>query len=200
MAGVNNLLNLPFPVSATLGGSGVSNPTTHGILVAQGSSPFATKVLTDGQLLIGFTGADPSAATLTAGTGISIGNASGSITITNTSAAGGLATVNETGTSVTMAANTQYINTGTASAQVTYTFPATAAQGATFRIIGVAGNTGGWIAQLNTSQTAYVGSTACSSAGTWTSGDPTDGVTFVCTVANTTFVAVAGVTQDLAWT
>jgi hypothetical protein len=53
---------------------------TDGILKATAGLVSAT-ALTDGQILIGSTGNDPVAATLTAGTGIGITNAAGSITI-----------------------------------------------------------------------------------------------------------------------
>ena len=197
MAGSNNSLNLAFPVPASLGGLGVANPTAHGILVAEGSSAATPIVLTAGQVLIGTTSGDPSGATLTNGTGISITSASGSITIASTVA--GFATVNETSSTVTMAVNTQYVNTSSGNAQVTYTIPATAAQGALFRIIGVTGNTGGWVLQANTGQTVWVGNQACSTAGTWTSNAATDVIDIVCTVANTVFVAVGAISQDLAW-
>lgn len=50
-----------------------------------GSSKKLTSVaLTNGQLLVGSTGADPVAATITAGTGISVTNGAGTITIANT--------------------------------------------------------------------------------------------------------------------
>lgn len=197
MAGVNNSLNAPFPLSATLGGLGVASPTAHGILVAEGGSPATPIVLAAGQVLIGTTALDPVPATLTQGTGITITSASGSITIASTIS--GFATVNQTGAAVTMAVNTQYVNTGTANAQVTYTIPTTAAQGALFRIIGVTGNNGGWILQANTGQTVWVGNVACSTAGTWTSADKGDCITIVCTVANTVFVAIDVISQDLVW-
>ena len=200
MAGFGNALNLAFPISTALGGSGVASPTAHGILIAEGASAFNPIVLSAGQVLIGTTSGDPSAATLTNGTGINITSASGSITITNTAAAGGLATVNQTGASVTAAINTQYVNTGTANSQVTYTFPTSAALGSVIRILGVASNTGGWVAQMPASTVAYVGSAACASAGTWTSGNASDTVTFVCTVANTQWTAVDCMSQDLAFT
>lgn len=64
--------------------------TDHSLLIGNGtgSAIGSLGVATDGQLVIGSTGADPTLATLTAGTGISITDASGSITITNTSASG----------------------------------------------------------------------------------------------------------------
>lgn len=57
------------------------NLTAHGILLGEGAGALVSKVLTNGQLLIGSTGADPVAATLNAGAGVSITNAAGSITI-----------------------------------------------------------------------------------------------------------------------
>ena len=50
------------------------------------SKKLSSVALTDGELLIGSTGANPVAATITAGTGISVVNGAGSITITNTGA------------------------------------------------------------------------------------------------------------------
>jgi hypothetical protein len=80
----NNAINAPIPFSATQGGTGLASPTAHGILVAEGGSPVNPIVLTNGQLLIGSTGLDPVAATLTAGTGVSIVTGAGSITINST--------------------------------------------------------------------------------------------------------------------
>src|SRR5262249_39592527 len=53
-------------IGATWGGTGVSNPTAHGIPIAQGASPFNLVTLGAGQLLIGTTASDPVAAALTA--------------------------------------------------------------------------------------------------------------------------------------
>lgn len=73
---------LTTPLAAQYGGTGVASPTAHTLPVAEGSSAFTfLGPLTNGQLLIGSTGADPVAATLTAGTGVSITNGAGSISI-----------------------------------------------------------------------------------------------------------------------
>lgn len=69
-------------VAVTDGGTGASSLTDHGILLGSATAAItATAAPTDGQLLIGHTGSDPDLATLSAGTGITITNASGSITV-----------------------------------------------------------------------------------------------------------------------
>lgn len=64
------------------GGTGRATLTNHGILVGAGTSAITQLGnATNGQLPIGSTGADPVLATLTAGTGISITNGAGTISI-----------------------------------------------------------------------------------------------------------------------
>lgn len=58
-----------------------SGLTAHGVVIGQGNNPLTALTLTNGQLLIGNTGSDPSQSTLTAGSGVSITNGAGSITI-----------------------------------------------------------------------------------------------------------------------
>ena len=73
---------LTTPVSSTNGGTGVSNPTAHSLLVAEGASAMtALGSATNGQIPIGSTGADPVLATLTAGTNVTVTNGPGSVTI-----------------------------------------------------------------------------------------------------------------------
>lgn len=88
---LNTITNISLTSSVTgilpspNGGTGVSSPTAKTIPIAQGSSQFTfVGPLTNGQLLIGATGNDPSTATLTAGTYGKITNASGSITVDST--------------------------------------------------------------------------------------------------------------------
>lgn len=84
----NNAINAPLPLSPTQGGTGLVSPTAHSLLIAEGASAFtALGSATNGQLPIGSTGADPVLATLTQGSGISITNAAGSITIASTGGA-----------------------------------------------------------------------------------------------------------------
>jgi len=68
-------------LGVTNGGTGQSTLTDGAVLVGNGVSGIEQITLTNGQLLIGNTSNSPSAATLTAGGGIGIDNAAGSITI-----------------------------------------------------------------------------------------------------------------------
>lgn len=184
----NNTVNAPFPLSATQGGLGVASPTAHGILVAEGASAATPIVLGAGQVLIGTTASDPAAATLTAGTGVSISSVTGSITISSTGI-GSLTWNDVSGTSQAAAVNNGYIisNAG----QTTVTLPATAAEGSVFAVQGKGAT--GWILQANTGQTIHFGNAATSSAGSLTSTNQWDSVTIVCVTANTTFGVTSAV-------
>jgi len=63
------------------GGTGVASLPMGSVLVGNGTSPVTTLTLNNGQLLIGSTGSNPVPNTLTAGTGVTITNGPGSITI-----------------------------------------------------------------------------------------------------------------------
>ena len=116
-------------LSVAGGGTGATTFTANGILIGNTASAIsATAELTDGQLLIGYTGNAPVAATLTQGTDLSITNGNGSINI-------GHATVSNTpaSSSTTLSAGDNFtaINSVTVSAQghltaqttKTYTLP-----------------------------------------------------------------------------
>ena len=86
-----------------------SSITNHAVLVGNNTQGITNiGPLTSGQLAIGSTGANPVAATLTAGTGISITNGAGSISIKST---GGGMTWNTISSSGTLAINNGYICT-----------------------------------------------------------------------------------------
>ena len=79
------------PVTPSQGGTGVINPTAHTLPVAEGAAPFNfLGPLTNGQLLIGSTGADPVPASLTAGANITITNSAGGISIAASGGGGGI--------------------------------------------------------------------------------------------------------------
>lgn len=103
------------------GGSGANSLTDGGILLGSGTGAItATARPTDGQILIGDTGADPVLATLTAGSGISITNAAGAVTITNTGGGftGSASYTNGAGTNVQVALPTGSSTTVGFTAQV----------------------------------------------------------------------------------
>src|SRR6202030_2163279 len=75
-------VNLNIPVTVPDGGTGQTSLTAHSLLVGEGTSAITSLgAATNGQLPIGSTGAEPVLATLTAGTGITVTNGPGSITI-----------------------------------------------------------------------------------------------------------------------
>lgn len=59
-------VGIAAPVSVSLGGTGATNLSSHGVLVGNGTSAVTQLIVgTDGQVLLGATGADPAFATLT---------------------------------------------------------------------------------------------------------------------------------------
>lgn len=139
-----------------------------------------TTTPTNGQIPIG-NGTNYTAATLTAGSGISITNGSGSITVTSTGA--GLAWSTDATGTIAADVNNGYI-CGAAGA-TTLTLPATAAVGS---VVGAEGlGAGGWILTANTGQTIQMGASVTSSGGTLTSAAATDNVYVRCIVADTTW-------------
>jgi hypothetical protein len=171
------------------GGTGVSNPTAHTLPVAEGSSNFNfLGPLTNGQLLIGSTGADPVAASLSAGPGISIANGAGSITISGT--ASGIGWTDVTGTTQAMVADNGY--TANNAGLITFTLPATAAYGTGLAVVGK--GAGGWTIAQNSGQNIQIGSTSSTvgAGGSVSSTNRFDSINLVCTTANTTWTVLGG--------
>lgn len=179
----NNAINAPLPLSATQGGLGLASPTAHGILVGEGAAAITPIVLGAGQVLIGTTAGDPSATTLTAGSGINIASVTGAITITATGSGEPWTTV--AGTSQALAANNGYYanNAGL----VTFTLPTVAAVGDII-LVGYQG-AGGWKVAQNAGQSIVDGNvtTTVGVTGSLASSAAGDNVTLRCQVANTTF-------------
>lgn len=140
--------------------------------------------LIDGQLVIGNTGSAPAAAALTAGAGIIITNASGTITI---AAPGGGLTWNEvTGTSAQMEEDSGFVanNAGL----VTLTLPDTAAFGTEIKVDGK--GAGGWLIAQNADEIiSFLGQTTTSGpSGSLASTGQFDCVTIRCISANLEWV------------
>lgn len=188
----NNAINSPM-----LGG--IATLTQHGVLLGEAAGTIvATAALTNGQLLIGSTGADPVPASLTAGANVTITPGAGTLTIAATAATPVFSNV--TGTSQTMAAGGQYLANN--SGLVTFTLPATAAVGTVMLIASAGANIGGWTVAQGTGQSVQVGNVVSTAGATGsvssTSSSGGDSLEIVCTVANTTWVAATAPQGALA--
>lgn len=170
---------------------GISTANSATMFTTTAGVPGFTGSMTNGQLLMGSTGANPALGTITAGAGISVTNGAASITIASTGI-GSLVWNDVSGTTQAAAANNGYIISN--ASQTTVTLPATAAEGSVFGVQGK--GAAGWILQMNTGQVCHFGSSATTSAGSLTSTNQWDSVQIVCVTANTTF-AVTSVIGNL---
>lgn len=160
MAGTNNAVNITASGIVKYDGAGTFSADTvtqHAMLVGGASNAITSTLLTNGQLMIGNTSNDPSAATLSAGTGVSIANAAGTITI---SAIGGALTWADTSGTFNAASNNGYFLT----AASTPTLPSAPSEGDICEFIVVAAAT--MTITGNTGQIIRLGNTASASAGT----------------------------------
>ena len=139
--------------------------------------------LTNGQILIGSTGANPVASSLSAGTGISITPGVGSITIA--SIGGGVASL-VVSTATNMVTNTIYGSNGAGS--LAFTLPAVANVG---DIVGVIGMAVGWSIIYGAGQEIWFGSThTTATTGSLTSTNAGNCVFLKCMVASTGWYVV----------
>lgn len=150
--------------------------------------PSWTSSMTNGQVLIGSTGATPVPATITGTAGITVTNAAGSITISG--GGGGYTWTEVTGTSQAMAVNSGYISNNPA--LVTLTLPATAALGSTISIAGK--GAGGWKIAQNAGQEIFFGSSATTigATGYLQSTQQFDSIELLCITADTQWTVITG--------
>jgi hypothetical protein len=189
----NNAVNITSAGLVRYDGAGTFTGVTvtdHSVLIGASSNGITSLALTNGQLPIGNTGNDPTAATLTAGTGVSITNAAGSITINATG--GALTWTVVTGTSQSAAINNGYIanNAGL----VTVTLPSTSAVGDLVAVTGI-NNATGWKVGQNAGNTIFFGtlSTTPGTGGSLASTATRDTVFMVCVTANATWNVVGSI-------
>jgi len=173
------------------GGTGATSFSTDGVVISNTTSTgvLAALSLSSGQLVIGGTGA-PAAATLTAGTGVSITNGNNSITLS--ASGGGLTWTVVTGTSQAAAGNSGYIanNAGT----VTVTLPSTSAVGTVVAVTGM-NNATGWQLAQNAGNQIFFGtsSTTSGTGGYLASTNIYDTVYVLCVTANANWVVTGSV-------
>lgn len=155
--------------------SGLSTANQGVLTTGTTGIPVITAIATNGQLIIGSTAGAPAAATLTAGAGISITNASNSITIATSGA--GFTWTDVTGATQALSVANGYITDR--GGGVTYTLPASAALGDEIQIIGKAGIA--TIAQNANQQISVATSNSTVGVtGTVVASDASDCITLIC--------------------
>lgn len=161
--------------------------TANSVLGFSGVSSMISIALGDGQFAIGSSIGQPTAGTVTAGTGISVALGHSSLTVSSN---GAQPWVDETGAAVTMAANTGYTSDDGATL-VTFTLPTASAIGDWVEINGK--GSGLWtIAQAAGQQIKINGSATTSGAtGTLSSVGQYDNVRLRCLTANTIWTVVS---------
>jgi len=172
------------------GGTGATTLTAHGVLVGEGTSAIAaTSVGTNGQVLLGATGADPAFGTLTSSTGVTFTTGTNSLAIDVK--AGGFAVTPVSGTSQALSSQTTYIANN--ASLTTFTLPTTSAVGDVINVIGSQLNVGGWKITYTTGQVIWGpgGSSTPTSGNAATGAAAAQTCSLVCTVANTTWVIFA---------
>jgi hypothetical protein len=173
-------------------GAGTFSATTvtqHNAIVGGASNALTSIALTNGQLLIGSTGADPVAGTITAGTGVTIGTGAGTTTV---NAVGGGLTWTVITVNQTAAVNNGYIcNKGSTLALL---LPAASAVGDMLSVTGINTATGWQITQAAGQQIFFgTQSTTSGATGTLTSTQIRDSITLVCIAANLTWNVLSSV-------
>ncbi|CAK0756047.1 conserved hypothetical protein [Gammaproteobacteria bacterium] len=168
---ITSLSGLTTPLSAAQGGTGVIT----GLPIINGQLPIGN-------------GTNYTLATLTAGPGISIANASGSITIAGTGS--GIGWTEITGVTQAGAADNGYVANN--AALVTITLPATAAFGTVISVIGK--GAGGWLLAQNALQNIQIGSVSSTVGvgGSVASSNRYDSLDLICTTANTIWTIQGG--------
>lgn len=184
----NNAINAPIPFSPDKGGTGVVNPAVNGILVGQGSSPIISSILNDGQILIGYTGSSPVATNITAGSGISVTNGPGSLTISSSGSVG--LPWNDVTLNFQQTAPEQGYITNNGATLVTYLLPMICAQGEEIAISGF--SLGGWRMTQNSGQQIIFGNTQTTLGvgGYLESTSRGDQLSLLCVTANLTWVVL----------
>lgn len=160
MAGTNNAVNITSSGLCRYDGAGSFTGVTvtqHDLLIGAASNGITSLALTNGQLAIGNTGNDPSAATLSPGTGVTIANAAGSITIN--SVGGGLTWADQSGTYTATSNSGSFLT-----AASTPTLPSAPAAGDVCEFVVIAAAT--MTITGNTGQIIRLGNTASAAAGT----------------------------------
>jgi len=188
-AGDTVSVNLTGVIDVANGGTGVATLTAHGVLIGEGTSDVvATAAGTNGQVLLGSTGADPAFGTLTTTTGVAFTTGAGSLAV-NVATGGYKINIASTGTTAVI----QNGYTVTQAAQTSFALPTTAAVGDRFFIASATGNTNGWIITQAANQKIWAGASTTTTGVTGTlAGAIHTSVELMCEIANLEFIVVGG--------
>lgn len=174
---LQNSINAPTPFAIAKGGTA------------------NTTALTNGQLWVGNTGNPPSVATLTPGSGITITNGAGTITIAAPASDPSAVVLPNPTVSQTLQGNGNitYMTANTSGGITTFTLPTSPTPGEFYQIIG--GGSQGWKVAQNASQVISIGSVS-STAGTGgsvnsttTGGTSTESILIYCQTS-TLFIGI----------
>lgn len=185
---------LNSPVTVPHGGTGAISLTDHGVLVGSGTTPVTQLAVgTDGQVLLGATGADPAFASLTSSGG-SIVFTPGANSLNLEASMASVFQWTEITTTpgpTQMAVNNGYI--ANAAGTVGLTLPATASVGDVIKVT----QKGAGLAdiQQNAGQTIHFGgsSSTTGAGGTVTSTSQYDSIELVCTTTDTDFIVQSSI-------
>jgi len=189
----NNVVNLKASGVVTFDGAGVfsaSTLTQNSSLLGGAANAIASLgVATNGQLVVGSTGATPVLATLTAGAGISVTNGAGTISVGVVG--GGTTWTDVSGVSQAMGSNNSYKanNAGL----VTLTLPVSSAYGSVIEVSGK--GAGGWLIAQNAGNTIIFGSSSSTPGvgGSVASTGQFDTIRLVCTVVDAIWTVTSAV-------
>ena len=94
-----NSINTSYPVEVAAGGTGAASLTDHAVLVGSGTGAItALTAGTNGQVVVGSTGAEPTFASVSAGTGMTVTGGAGTLSLSSTATT----LNNQTGTTYTL--------------------------------------------------------------------------------------------------
>jgi len=186
-----NAINTSNPIEVAKGGTGAASLTAHGVLVGEGTSAITPlSVGTNGQVLLGSTGADPVFATLTS-TGGTVTYTTGAGTLNLETATSGTAWSVITGDQTAVVNNGYICNKGSA---LLLALPTTSAAGTTLEVTGI--NTAlGWKITQAAGQQIFFGtsSTTAGATGFLQSSATRDSIKLVCVVANLTWNVLSSI-------
>lgn len=161
------------------------------VLCSNGSGVPSWVNLSSGNVLIGTSSGLPASSGMIGGSGISISNSSGSITIAALTSGSNWTTV--TGTASNTNVLSSYITNN--AGLVTLTLPANFAVGDSIRVIGF--GAGGWRVQANTGDIIHYGSQVTSAAGSLSSAGQYDTLWLFGVVANTEWTVMCSSSAGL---